>query len=338
MAQRLGISRGGPGLAVAHLASQNAISSLPAFRIGEHQVRCLFLYSSAHDRFLYSRPQHKDDDLKTLQIPPLEPRIAIPEHAWPVPVLLPTETALAIAERRVRLTAVVRELPLELSQRFQTLYAKHVDKRTLSNFMLLPGEPSLSYCLSLLPEDQDTGFNHEATNASPVDRSLLYVEGHVEGDSVSLDMIAEALHLPELGYFSQQSFTETAAVFPVLLKLDARPSAVEGERYRVLAGPDDVTINLKAPNIFGFYAETTPARNLSARVQDLASIWSRLDDGVASTATKLGRPMQLALDFLFDFDRQAMFDTKGVLTSDRALQALHEDDELRSTADWLRGR
>jgi hypothetical protein len=319
IAQQRGI-RAGRGFVAAHLAAQNPVSTLPSFTVEDESTRCLFLYPGSHDRFLYSRPTAKGDSLHSLQIPMLDPRVAIPDDAWPIPILLPADTALRSAETRAQLTAVVRELPPELARKFGVLYGQHYDQRVLSNFLFLPGEPSLCYCLSVLPSDQDAGIESALPAVSPVDRALLYVEGHVSGERPDLTAIEEALALPGLGHFTQ---------------LDgSRPKAPADEQYRLLAAPFDITINLKAPNVVGLYAETTPTRDLPVRVQDLLTMWTGLRGGLEDIERRQGSPLTLSTDFMFDFDRQALFDPKGLLPP--AEDEVAGESDVSDARTWLR--
>ena len=314
--------------------AQNPITALPPFSVEEEPVRCLFLYPGSHDRFIYAKTVNKKDDLNSLRLPDyLSPRIAIPPDAWPVPVLVSDEEGLVLAERRVKLVAVVRALPPDLAERFQHLYAGHYDRAVLSNFLLLHKEPSLSFCLSALPSDQDTGA--EAQKAIfGYDRSLLYVEGHVEGSYKNnlADAISRSIPLDErVGELSRTSFGAGS------VEIGGSATGNAGALFQMVAAPQDMSVTVKPPNVIGFYAETGPTRGLVKRTGELAELVSSFRRNLAAEPNDDGEPLALSMDFLFDFERQGLFADDGVLSSETALQALRGDDSLDDAVRWLRG-
>lgn len=322
--------------AVAWLATQNPVASLPPFNLEDRAIRCLFLYPGSHDSFLYRGGIDKEDNLRSIRIPNVyEPRVAIPDDAWPIPLLVSADEGLNIAERKVSLVATIRQLPQPLADRFSALYAAHYDRRVLSNFLLPSVDPSLSICLSVLPEDKDTGLRDEKALRA-ADRSVLYVEGHVEGagESNVVDLITQALPLDlRVAQLTLQSGRSQGGV---RMAVGARPTNQEAG-YRMLAARDDISAMIKAPNIVGFYAETTPAKDVVRRTGDLVEAISAFRTQLAPAADERSLPLSLSIDFLYDFERQPQFEPGGILSSEAALAALRGDQELEQAREWLRG-
>jgi hypothetical protein len=319
-------------MTAAWLAAQNPIASLPPFTLGDRPIRCLFLYPSSHDSFLYHEAADKEDELHSLRLPRVyEPRVAIPGDAWPIPLLMCADESLMVAERKITLVATIRELPHALAERFARLYSTHYDRRVLSNFLLLPLDPSPSICLSALPEDKDTGVREKKT-LSAADRSVLYVEGHVEGagDSHVVDLMGQALPLdPRAGPVTVGNQGN------VRVAVGPKPESGR-EEYRMLAAREDISVMIKAPNIIGFYGETTPTRDLMRRTSDLAELVSAFRAQLTHVAEERGLPLSLSIDFLYDFERQPLFEPGGILSSEAALRALRGDEELEKAREWLR--
>jgi hypothetical protein len=105
------------------------------------------------------------------------------------------------------------------------------------------------------------------------------------------------------------------------------------EQYRVVAAPEDITIMIAAPRTVGFYAETTPTKDLQQREINLKAV---LEDFRRRLGDAAGPGIDFQLDFLFDYERQSVFDDVGVLGSEVALQALKGTAGLEETREWLR--
>lgn len=127
-----------------------------------------------------------------------------------------------------------------------------------------------------------------------------------------------------------------SVVLPARVKGTGPLAETEREVFRLLAARGDVTVNLKASNVVGFYAETTPHRDMTTRIADLQTILAEFRSNLQEVPTPNNKPMSFVLDFVFDFDRQTLFDADGVLASETALAALRGDEELRETREWLR--
>lgn len=292
-------------------AAQNPVATLPRLTVDGESIRCMFLYSNLHDTFIYHKAMSRDDDLRGIRLGAAatrSPRVAIPEQARPIPVLMNAEEALTFAERKVRLTAAVRELPVDLGNRFASLYAAHYDPSVLSNFLLANREPPIAFFL----EPMETSFEDKRTDIEL--RSVIYVEGHI--DQVDLGL-------------------EPSEVAKIIPRQDgiATPVMVVGgrEALRTEACPDDITATIIPGGIIGFYAETGPTRPAAARFEQIASL---VHEFGRRANKEFGH--DFATDFLTDYERQRLFEPSGVLAG-AALSALMNDEGLRSTVDWLRG-
>jgi len=295
--------------AMAWRATQNPISSLPAFDVEGCPVRCMFLYPNSHDSFIYHDPIDKTDELKSIQLGNIRrQRVAIPEHGWPLPLLVPDALVPTVSERRVELVTVVRRLPDLLASRLTRLFSLHYQPDVLSLFLIPDMEPPLNYCLSLLEADQDTGVRRVRDSEPAVARAYVYAEGHLEGTGFDGHTITDAI---------------PKAIVP------GAANRVERANLVSIAAPGDLAVQILAPGTVGFYAETTPGRTLQETAKALEALVGQFKAGLPKSAS-------FPMDFLFDPDRQHDFDTAGSLSSEHLDKAIRDAD-LEEARRWLRG-
>jgi len=179
----------------------------------------------------------------------------------------------------------------------------------------------------------------------PVDRSLLYVEGHVAWDTNVSEITVAALPRDRRGgpqgewrVWRDEKGAPMAESNPIPVRESwenwSNAPFDSVEQGRMVASPKDATTFFKPPNIVGFYVETTPQSDMDSRSEDLEELVlsfrkGLLDQGVPEEA--------LALDFVFDPERQFRFESRGMLASKQAVEAVRGDDALKQTRSWLRG-
>jgi hypothetical protein len=309
-------------------ASQLPVSCLPVTQTEEEKLNTLFLYPTSFTGFLYKQALDPKDELIGFTMGGdrgdaiLRPRIAIPEQAWPIPVLVRAGKPGVPTEVKVELTVTAEELPSEILSKLEPIYKSHFQVDLLSNFLLLGRERVLSHCLYLDPSESEVRITKKADLTH---RMVLYVEGHFENmadDLAVSDAIASIIPVhPALGGGS--------------LTFHGGPQ-VQGRRMS--ATPEGLHIFIKPPAVVGLYGETSPSHGLGNVHKMLVSQYQALArEGPARLAQwSTGRQPRLQLDFTYDYARQWDFDTDGIWESTRAAQIITEDAGFEDTKRWLK--
>ena len=306
-------------------ATQLPVSCLPPTQSHKRRLSTLFLYSTAFTGFVYRQSLIPGDNLTTMKLGGdaiLCPRVAIPEQAWPVPILVDTEEPGLPVETKVEVTATLQQLPAEILRDLEPIYKSHFQVDYLGNFLRLETERILSHGLYVEPAESDVKVLKAADFTH---RMIVYVEGHFENvadDPAISDAIAKLMPVhPALGAGSW-SFS-------------GQPE-VEGRRMS--ATPDGLHVFVKPPAIVGLHGETSPAHGLTDIHKKLAAAYRgvRTSGAQALSDWSTGQQPRLALDFVYDYARQWDFDDKGIWESSRAERIVSEDPGFRDTKRWLK--
>ncbi|HEX5368601.1 MAG TPA: hypothetical protein VFY10_04225, partial [Dehalococcoidia bacterium] len=78
-----------------------------------------------------------------------------------------------------------------------------------------------------------------------------------------------------------------------------------------------------------FYTETTPRFGLEAKCTELQHMVQEFKGNLPSS-------VRFRLDFLFDPERQFLFEASGALRDSNVSHAVDSDVSIRETAHWLR--
>jgi hypothetical protein len=314
-------SPGAKAVGTSWAASQLPVTAFPRLKVGNDEVCCLFLYASGFQGFLYSTALDSGDRLNSLRLPGIsQPRVRIPEHAWPVPVLMAPPMAQLCAEKKVELQAVLQELPSELLEHFRVVYNTHYQRQYLSQFVMLQTSVPRIVCLTAFDDDAIRDISDEDYTKV----MAIYAEGHVEGTEVTEKLMDDLIGVLPRAEFDMGPWTFTNG---------------SNWGWRMAATSDDINVFVKPPGVVGFYAQTSRAQPIESVHAALSRTYRQFDEAVQQRMRvgSGGSAPSLHLDYLYDYERQWDFDPQGMWQSQHAYELLRAQPDLDATKRWLRG-
>lgn len=101
----------------------------------------------------------------------------------------------------------------------------------------------------------------------------------------------------------------------------------------------NVQVFFREPEVIGFYTETLlfDPEDYKTKVRELADYINNFSVEYSNQSKKImGKKNSMYLTFLYDYQKQFLFDKRGVLNSNAAKELCQLDDSSRYVQDWLK--
>ncbi|GIM29316.1 hypothetical protein CPJCM30710_19820 [Clostridium polyendosporum] len=282
-------------------------------------IACAFIYDSRFKGFIHDSNRNQDE-LK-------EKPLIVDKFSKPIIVLYDITKQEKFINREVDLRCRVIKIPKELISSLNGIFDNTI-REICSNFFRPYNENTNFICLSLL--DSECGIE-EISKIESIEtiKAPLYVEGHIEG-------------LRKLTASEAQELIQS--ILPNLpQKLDPNFPLKVGTFTNNIGIPflsiDNINVVYREPEIVGFYCDTElfKPENYEKNIKLFSNFVNNFAIDYKNITRKLlGEKMGLELNFLFDYEKQYIFDKRGVLSSTFAKNLYDIDESSRYVQDWLK--
>jgi len=305
-----GLTLVGANVKIQSRTFQYPAQALPSFEDDAGRYCVAFLYSNDFYGLILEQtpPTGQPSEMN---------RFIIEAKNRPIPVLVPEDTLVNIAEKEVTITGVITVLPEPLVTAItKTLcpIRESIYYHFLRASSSIPG-----FCIDCRRvESSDVN----AKRAIKELRSAIFVEGHFEG--IIDDRYSKEYSTSLQGKGSSSVGTLTSQETGVV-------AYHTEDKYISVTHADFAT--------FGFYIEVDllDSRDYSRKLKYLRQYYKDFRRNVRNNIRKTSSfEARFKPDFLFDYRKQYAFHPDGVLASASAEETLHKNPDLKETADWLK--
>jgi len=292
------------------------VQSLPRVSTGNGNYKIGFLYPKEFSGFIYPVDPEKN---KKVVAESEGIALSIPRNAKPIPVIYEERFSSCLGSI-VDFEAQVTEIPSEfISPLFNGLgiYAEDI----FANAYKPLNPHRVTLCLKVTGEHTEIKSNNKII--IPI-KGALFVETHLEGfaSNPMLEQILDSA-IPELN----PGITSTAY------------TGYEENKYYITQGA--VRVTFRKPNILNYYIETE-LNNTQKFINDvdvLRRYIRNADKNIQKSFQAEGqRRYKMKLDFLFDYQRASIFDSRGILESSEADNVIKSNPDFQAVKNWLRGK
>jgi hypothetical protein len=282
-------------------------------------IGCAFIYDTRFKGFEHELNPDKDDQK--------EKPIIIDKFSKPIMVLYDIAKQGKYINREVVFKGRVINIPTELSSALNVIFDNYI-RDICSNFYRPYNESINFICISLLDGECTI---REMSKIKDIEllKAPLYVEAQFEG--------LNTLH-------KDQAQKLIESIIPNLpQKLDPEFPITVGTFTNNIGTPflsiNNINVIFREPEIIGFYCDTEIFNSelYSENIKDLIIFINNfVVDYQNITKKYFGKKMNVKLNFLFDFEKQNLFDKRGVLNSNLANDLYQNDESSRYVQNWLK--
>lgn len=294
----------------------------PVQKIPHYQgIGCAFLYDTRFESFNYEQnPIEAEREIKP---------IIINDYSKPIMVLYDVKKFRKYINKEVKIKARVIELPQNLALQLNGIFDDNI-RQICSNFIDAYSESNNFICLVVLEEQTEI---IEMSNIEKIDELMLpiYVEAELEA----------------LNRYCPQDLVRTQLenIIPNLpQKLDPHFPVTVANTTSDIGIPfisiDDINIMFREPNVIGFYTDIKAFNKdeYPIKLMEFSNLVTNFAVDYKNMMKKTYRVKDsMKLNFLFDYEKQYVFDPRGVLYSNTARKLVELDDKEKYIQEWLRG-
>lgn len=282
-------------------------------------IGCAFIYDSRFKGFEHELNKNEDEQI--------EKPIVIDKFSKPIMVLYDTAKQEKYINREVVLKGRVINIPKEVSAALNGIFDDSI-RDICSNFYRPYNESINFICISLL--DLECTIK-ELSKIQDIEliKAPLYVEAQLEGlGTLHKDQAKKLIEniLPNLPQKLDPKFPLTVGTFTNNI----------GTPFLSI---NNINVIFREPEIIGFYCDTE-IYNKELYSKDIKALVYFINNFVIDyqniTKKYFGKKFAVKLNFLFDFEKQNLFDKRGVLNSSLARELYDNDESSRYIQDWLK--
>lgn len=283
-----------------------------------NNIGCAFLYDSRFKGFMHELNNNKEEQKETPLI--------IDNFSKPIMILYDISKHEKFINKEINIKGRIIKLPLELTGTLNGLFDKTIQE-ICSNFFRPYNENINFICLSLL----DSEYVREISEINDIYsiKAPIYIEAQAEGLSSFSPNEAQNLIediLPNLPQRLDPQFPFKVGTFTNNI----------GTPFLSI---NNINVIYREPEILGFYCETElfePAKFRNNLNEFTIFVNNFNLDYQNITKKLLGEKKDLKLNFLFDYEKQYLFDKRGVLNSNTAKSLYELDESSRYIQNWLK--
>jgi hypothetical protein len=302
----------------ASMTVKSTTFQLPVQKIPSYDnMGCAFLYDNMFKGFIHERSKENGSFI-------------IDDNAKPIMVLYDTQKYKKNINKDVIVKAKVIELPNELISQINGNFDDDI-RNICSNFIDPYSDNTNFICLAVIDDNTSikSALESEIINTLEVP---LYVECELENynllcgnnKNTMTNLLSEIVpNLPQ----------RVDACFPINIM------NVANNVGNAFISTGDIYTVFREPNIIGFYTTTTPFNNeiYSKTLMEYSEIVTNFSvDYKNLTKKHFKKKENMCLNFLFDFSKQGIFDSRGVLYSKSANDSVRDDEPKKYIQEWLK--
>lgn len=292
------------------------IQKIPPF----NGIGCAFLYDSRFKGFMHEFNLDKEEQK--------EKPFIVNSFSKPMMILYDISKYEKFINREVHLKCHVIKIPKELVSALNGIFDNTI-REICDNFFRPYSENVNFICLSLLDNECDMKEISKIHEINTL-KAPLYAEVQAEG--LNLIKANEAQKLIE-------------SILPNLpQKLDPHFPFTVGTYTNNIGTPflsiNNINVIFREPEVLGFYCDSELFNNeqYQKNLQGFCNFVNNFSvDYHRVTQKILGVKKGIKLNFLFDYEKQFLFDKRGALNSDIAKNLYEIDESSRYIQNWLKG-
>lgn len=296
-------------------AFEPPIQKIPSF----NDVGCAFLYDSRFKGFMHELNQNVNEQS--------EKPLIIDCFSKPIMVLYDKTKQERFINKEVNLKGRIIQLPLELTGALNGIFDNTI-RDICSNFFRPYNENVNFICISLLESECEAKEISAIVGIDSIEAPL-YIEAQAEG-------------LSKLPSIEAQKLIES--ILPNLpQKLDPNFPLTVGTYTNNVGTPflsiDNINVVFREPEIVGFYCDTIlfDSEEYQKNLNDFIIFVNNFAiDYQKISKNLIGEKGDLSLNFIFDYEKQFLFDKRGVLNSRTAKRLYEFDEPTRYVQNWLK--
>ena len=295
---------------------QPPIQKIPA----NNGIGCAFLYDSRFTGFIHKGNESSEEIIK-------ENPILVNEYSRPIIVLYNIAKQEKYINKEINIKGRIFTVPREVIGNLNGIFDNTI-RDICSNFFRPYNENINFICISLLDAECSVKEISQINNITEF-KAPFYVETQAEG-------------LSKLSKNEAQRFIET--MLPNLpQKLDPNFPFTVGTFTNNIGIPffstNNINVIYREPEVIGFYMEISlfEPEEYKQGIKDFTTFINNFNIDYKNKVKKhLGGKQDIKLSFLSDYEKQYLFDKRGVLNSDCARALYNDDDASRYVMDWLK--
>lgn len=303
-------------IAMTSKAFQPPIQKIPPY----NDIGCAFIYDYRFTGFNHQLNKEREEQK--------DKPLIIDKYSKPILVLYDTAKQERYLNKEVLIKGRIINLPKSLVQNLNGIFDNSI-RDICSNFFRPFNENINFICISLL--DSECSINEVSKIDMSSIKAPLYVETQAEG-------------LSKLEKLEAQKLIQT--ILPNLpQKLDPHFPLTVGTFNDNIGTPflsiNNINVVYRQPETIGFYTDTFlyDEDSYAQTLEQLSTFICNFAIDYRNIAKKIiGTKLNIDLNFLFDYEKQYLFDRRGVLSSKLARDFYEEDESLRYVQDWLKGK
>lgn len=284
-----------------------------------NNIGCAFLYDTRFKGF-----HHEQNTVNSESS--IKP-VLIDEYAKPILIIYDVNKYKKYINKDVKVRARVIELPLDLVEKINGI-SDNTIKEICSNYIDMYSENYNFICLAVVEDGQIREIDD--IKSLQEWKAPLYVEAELE----NLDKYC---HKDSVKNFLEQ-------IVPNLpQKLDSNfplnVANVYGDLGLPFISTTDINVIFREPNIVGFYTDVHiyDDEEYSNKLEEYTTLVNNFAvDYRNKMKRNFGKKESMKLNFLFDYNKQLLFDTRGVLYSNAVKELAELDESQKYVQEWLR--
>lgn len=314
------VFKGGKKVIECNMIMSSKAFEPPVQKIQSYEgIGCAFIYDSRFKDFMHELNTNVDEQN--------EKPLIIDDFSKPIMILYDIAKQEKFINREVNLKCRIIKVPKEIVGALNGIFDNSI-RDICSNFFRPYNENINFICLSLLDGECEIKEISKIDDIENI-KAPLYVE--VQADGLNNFKSNEAQKLIE-------------GILPNLpQKLDPHFPLTVGTYTNNIGIPflsiNNINVVFREPEIIGFYC-ATELFNQGEYARNLSEFTSFVNNFAIDYSNKtkkiLGEKKNLKLNFLFDYEKQFLFDKRGVLNSSVAKSLYEIDESSRYIQDWLK--